>query len=133
MRLLVTGSRTWNDLGWIAQELAEAIDWAYQFRGDVGPHVLVSGACPKGADAIAERVWAQFGRNSDSEYTVERHPADWVRHGKRAGFVRNAEMVALGADHCIAFIKNGSKGATMTADLAEKAGIGVTRVVDDDE
>lgn len=128
MRLLITGSRTWTDKALIEQELSEAVQWAYDWKGDVGPHVLVSGACPKGADAICERVWARFNQYGDSEFLIERHPADWEKHGKRAGFVRNAEMVALGADHCIAFIRDGSKGATMTADLAEKAGIGVTRV-----
>jgi len=116
VRVLVTGSRDW--------ESHYAISYALNYievehRGE--SHTLVSGACPTGADFIAELVAKDLG------WEVERHPADWKSLGKKAGFVRNAEMVDLGADICVAFIKDQSKGATMTADLAEKKGIKTLR------
>lgn len=69
---------------------------------------------------MAERIAETSG------WTIELHPADWDKHGKRAGFLRNKEMVDLGADAVLAFIRNNSKGATMTLDLARKAGLPTT-------
>lgn len=114
-RILVTGSRDWDDEALIRRILHHFVH---------SDNVLVSGACPTGADEIAERWWKIEGG------VVEQHPADWSTHGKRAGYVRNAEMVNLGADVCVAFIKNESKGVTMTADLAEKSGIQTIRYTD---
>lgn len=120
-RVLVTGSRTWDDEGVIHDALSGLL-----FRHKA--IVLVHGGCPRGADRIADQ-WAAY-RNA-GEWTpvlVERHPADWNGPAKRgAGFARNAEMVKLGADLCLAFIVDASRGATHTADLAEKAGIPTRR------
>ena len=125
MRILITGSRDWADEDRIWDALSEQYHcWEHEDCGD--PYVVVSGACPTGADAMCEAAAALMG------WTVERHPAEWDKYGRGAGFRRNAEMVGLGADVCLAFIKNGSKGASHTADLAEKAGIPVRRFVVDD-
>jgi len=108
-RILITGSQLWDDWDTIVKTLDE-----YSHHDDV---TMVSGACPDGADAMCENYAAELG------WKVERHPADWDRYGKRAGYVRNAEMVKLGADYCLAFIKDGSPGSTNTKKLAEDAGI----------
>lgn len=115
-RVLVTGSRDWEN--------RDAIRQAFLGYDSVPEEtLLVSGACPTGADAIAEEIAAELG------WSIERHPANWNFYGKRAGFVRNSEMVKAGADVCFAFIRNESKGASMTASLAEKADIPTRRVV----
>jgi hypothetical protein len=133
MRILVTGSRDWTDRAAVVDALA----WVIEKCGVIPPidgledFTLVHGACPTGADAIADEVgvdWQQrYGLN------IERHPAEWRRPDgsvdKGAGFRRNAEMVNLGANVCLAFIKNNSKGASHTADLAEKAGIPTRRFI----
>ena len=119
-RILVTGSRTWTDASVIYGALNEALAAANR------PLVLVHGACPSGADSIADTWGAANVTINWPVVSVERHPADWS-YGKRAGFIRNAEMVSAGADLCLAFIRDLSAGATHCAGLAEKAGIPVRR------
>jgi len=110
VRLLITGSQTWVD-----EERIRHILGGLGFNP--AATTLVSGGCPKGADMMCENAALDLG------WHVELHHADWTRFGKRAGYIRNAEMVNLGADMCLAFIMNNSPGASMTAELAENAGI----------
>lgn len=116
-RILVTGSRDWDDHDMVRANLATAVFQKV-------PAVIVHGACPSGADAIAS-WWIRQHRIIG--LTEERHPADWRANGKAAGPIRNAHMVNLGADLVLAFIRNGSRGASHTAALAEQAGIPVRR------
>lgn len=109
MRVLITGSRDWDDEDDVFLTLSSLCLGA----GDT----LVSGACPTGADAMCEGVAEFLGAD------VERHPAEWSVHGKAAGPLRNLKMVSLGADVCVAFIKNNSRGATHTYTAAKDAGI----------
>lgn len=126
MRILVTGSRDWPDDGSIDKALNQMVDRLATECPDLfikDGVTLVSGACPTGADKIAEK-WAE--RTFFVE--VERHPAEWInpntgKHDRSAGYRRNAEMVNLGADVCMAFQRNGSKGAGHTIRLALDAGI----------
>ena len=113
-RVLITGSRDWDD----TDEILWALRQAAEDLG--GPFVLVHGGA-RGADSIAGEMQLLQG------WPVEVHEADWSRWGKRAGYVRNAEMVRLGADLCLAFIKAQSRGATMCAQLAQSAGIETRR------
>ncbi|MER5843234.1 SLOG family protein [Streptomyces prasinus] len=146
-RVLVTGSRDWADEKLIRRELTRA------WREAGGPIVVVHGGCPTGADAQAVQWVADWPSTGFSGATEERHPADWDhctdacpqghRKPKRPGDMvhpgvcddycpaagprRNRELVRLGADLCLAFIRDGSRGASHTAALAEKAGIPVRR------
>lgn len=118
-RVLVTGSRDWEDRLLVRRALAAASSYG---RKHV---VVVHGACPTGADRHAADWAEEYSELLD--ISAEAHPADWKRYGRLAGPRRNREMVALGADVCLAFIRNDSRGASHTAALAEAAGIPVRR------
>lgn len=84
--VMVTGSRTWDDEVAMRRTFNEV--WTTRWL-DTGPRrpVLLSGACPTGADAIAERLWQAVG------FEIVRFPAMWQKHGRAAGPARNAQMV----------------------------------------
>jgi hypothetical protein len=83
-RLLVTGSRSWDDVLFIERVL--------KVMHDYDPEALmVSGNCPKGVDLICETAWEGFGGE------VERVPVtDWYPNGRldlTVGLRRSERMV----------------------------------------
>lgn len=116
MRILVTGSRFWDDWPLIRDALIEV--WNEFGRPD---DVTVVHGGAMGADTIADVEATLNG------WRVEVHPAKWSLFGKKAGILRNVEMVDSGADICLAFIKDNSRGATHCASYAESKGTPVRR------
>jgi hypothetical protein len=122
-RILITGSRTWDDYDTISSAIVKTIV-SYV---EENPHLkskpidwvsIVHGNCPRGADKLADIFATTVLRCN-----VERYDADWASFGKSAGFRRNARMVNSAPDACLAFIRDRSKGATGCRDLAKRAGI----------
>lgn len=109
-RVLVTGSRDLED----KRPVQENIRAQAKIAGGYEHLTVVHGHCPKGADHWADDFCSYY-----PEITVERHPADWDRLGKAAGFLRNLQMVKLGADVCLAFPRGEARG-TMHCALAAK-------------
>lgn len=100
-RVAVTGGRDFSD--------ESLVNWAFREIGLGYDDVLVHGAC-RGADEICARVAQLYGAY------VEPHPADWKKHGKAAGPVRNREMLKSDIDILIAFPGGrGTFNAVMTA------------------
>lgn len=57
----------------------------------------------------------------------EGYPADWKKYGKKAGYIRNKQMLDEGKpDLVIAF--PGGKGTAMMVEIAKKAGVEVLEV-----
>lgn len=113
MRVIVCGSRHWQDREKIADRLYDLSLASENLRCTV-----VHGGA-RGADKIAAQEAQKIG------LLVEAHPADWERYGKSAGFRRNAEMAAAGADLCIAFWDGLSTGTGHMMRLALERGIPV--------
>jgi hypothetical protein len=110
--VLVCGSRDWTDTG-IIRECLESI--AIQHDNNVRViHGDARGA-DHGADVVARLL----------SLSVERFPADWRTHGKRAGVLRNVAMLDCGPDAVLAFQRNGSRGTQHTIDEARRRGIPV--------
>lgn len=124
MRVLVCGSRHFTDEVAVARHLTMA---AY---GDdpIEPGswlsiprdlVIVEGGT-KGADTLAKE-WA-----IKHNIPFEEYPADWNKHGKAAGPIRNKQMLDEGKpDLVIAFLVPNSKGTKNMIEQAEKAGVPV--------
>ncbi|GAA0586821.1 DUF2493 domain-containing protein [Halomonas salifodinae] len=110
IRCIICGGRDFDD--WLL--LKRKLD-AILARQEVVE--IVSGGAP-GADALGERYAAERG------WPVRRFPADWSL-GRRAGPLRNAEMVAY-ATHLVAF--PGGRGTADCVRQAKEAGL-VVRVV----
>jgi hypothetical protein len=117
-KVLVTGSRDWRR----PEDITVMLDAVLAEQ----PHLMViHGGCPTGADMIAGR-WAFVHRVPMKVFS-----ADWSGNGKQAGYLRNTAMVNHGVDRCLAFIRNGSRGASHCAATAMGAGV-LTVVIRDD-
>jgi hypothetical protein len=117
----VTGGRDFVDTG----ECAEVLDFLCSFYGD---DLRVMHGDARGLDrAFAAEARARGVR-------IKAFPADWYRHPKAAGPIRNGEMVrylqmCASKGHSVQVIA--FPGGTGTADMirqAERAGIAVDQV-----
>ena len=111
-RIMVTGSREFSDLTMIAYGLESALK-ALDYPSEV---ILVTGACPTGADQLAEMIWFGVWKRP-----VIHYEADWKKLGMKAGPVRNSKMVKDGADVCLAFYVAGEGKNRGTKDCVKKA------------
>lgn len=110
MRLLICGSRKWNDGGLIGL-IIDAIK----------PEVVIHGSA-KGADSYAD-FWARF-----KKIEVEAYPAEWDRWGKTAGVIRNQKMLDEGKPDAV-FAFGYGRGTDDMVQRAQAAGLLTYRVV----
>ena len=120
MRVLICGSRDWDDPGWIRQALSAAVA-----NSPNGVEVIEGEA--RGADTIARAVAEEL------ELKVHRFPANWSKYGRSAGPIRNHQMLVEGKPNLVlAFHKDllSSKGTKNMVIQAENARIPTWRCTD---
>jgi hypothetical protein len=109
-KVIIAGGREFSDY----RLLKERCDHFLARQKNV---VVISG-CARGADMLGER-WA-YERGHD----IMRMPADWEKHGKMAGRIRNVEM-AKQAHAVIAFWDGESHGTKHMIETAVRNGLGL--------
>jgi hypothetical protein len=108
--VIIAGSRGFNDYALLKQRCDLLFS---QHR----PTAIISGAA-RGADALGERYAKERG------IPVKQFPAQWDRYGKRAGYLRNEEMLTA-ADGLVAAWDGRSKGTAHMIRIAREKGIPV--------
>lgn len=115
MRLLICGSRHWTDYKMIYEHLKEA----------KGIEVVIQGGA-RGADRLAKMAAKKL------KISVMTFEAEWKKHGKAAGPIRNQKMLDEGKPSEVwAYPLPDSKGTWDMVERAKKAGIS-TQVKDED-
>lgn len=112
MRIIIAGSRNYTDTKDFFIRMDRIIDseeWILSISE------VVSGTA-RGVDTMGE-VWADH-----FDVPVKRFPADWAKHGRGAGHIRNAEMAKY-AEGLIAFWDGISPGTASMINLAKAEGL----------
>ena len=115
MNVIVFGGRDFED-----EEFA--FRWLDAFNEVSGISLVISGKS-RGADKLGEN-WASLRGIELAEY-----PADWKKHGKKAGMIRNQQMIDEtpgGVDLVVAF--PGGRGTADMIRRAKKAGVEVIEI-----
>lgn len=110
IRVLVCGGRNYADSARMAAVLA-------RLHGKYPIDVVIHGAA-RGADELAGRWAASNGIACDA------YLADWDRHGKSAGMIRNTTMLREGKPDCVVAFPGGAGTAHMVR-ISRAAGLSV--------
>ena len=119
MRVLVCGGRDFDDWDKLDGALKKVLRQSFNEKINSHELVIIEGGAI-GADFLA-RVWAIYEGYSFLEF-----PADWNRHGKKAGSIRNQQMLDEGKpDLVLAFPTEKSIGTWDMIKRATDAGVQV--------
>jgi hypothetical protein len=115
MNLIIAGGRDFDDYTLLCRKLEQILA-----NTDKATMTLFSGQA-RGADYLGER-WVKAQR---PRIPIRWFPANWDKHGKKAGMLRNQEMLDAGATHLVAFWDGKSKGTDDMITRGKREGISV--------
>ena len=116
MRIIIAGTRTFSDYTLLKTTMDDILN---QLSAKNSDKLTILSGCAKGADALGEK-W--FFEHFPCNWVLDSYPADWDKHGKAAGPIRNEEM-ANNADMCVVFWDGESKGSAHMIKTALKKGL----------
>ena len=129
MRVIVCGGRDYSDGRTINLYLSQwpiypstvygNLRWDLRDAAEAGDLTIITGGA-RGADTLAQQIALE------SRYGTETWRADWKRHGKGPGPIRNQQMLDAGADLVLAF--PGGRGTADMVRRAREAGVPVLEV-----
>ena len=117
MRVLVTGGR--------GHQAYEDRMWLYAGLSLLHSHQPITEIIEGGATGFDHHAknWALWRRGCGDNLKLTSMPADWEKHGRSAGHIRNAEMAKLRPDVVLAC--PGGVGTQNMIDTARKHGLRV--------
>lgn len=119
LRVLICGSRDWDS----PNQIEMLLDGLLLRTAAADEKLVVIEGCARGADNAAH-LWGV-----DGKLLKHRHfPANWDLYGKRAGPIRNQEMLTKGRPHVVYAFSDDLEASRGTRDMvtrAQKAGLPV--------
>ena len=112
MRVIIAGSRDITDYALLLKAIDEA-----SWDTHITVTTVISGAA-LGVDKMGERYATEHGLK------LEVYAADWIQHGRSAGYKRNV-LMAQKADALIALWDGKSRGTMHMIDIANRNGLKV--------
>ena len=109
-KVIIAGGREFDDINYMGHALGRVLALK-------APYTIISGGA-RGADQLGED-WAERRM-----IPVEQFIPNWDTHGKKAGYLRNADMADEG-DILVAFWDGESKGTKSMISLALRKGLEV--------
>ena len=120
-RVLICGGREYGATFAQKKKAYDVMAHLVEAAKEAGRTLVIIHGAAKGADSLADESSNFFGIKAIA------FPADWNKHGRGAGPIRNAQMLREGRPHLVVAFPGGSGTANMCKQ-ADETGVPVRRI-----